>query len=456
MASFGLSFLPSDDADSQKDASNQLSPTQRAIQVIGLKLPRVLGTRKIAPRELMGAAGGLGAAKAQEAFGVSPDSALFQTFSRNRDLLTPEPSAPSSPSVGSLSAPLSSSTLPSSSRPSSPLSSPAPDAPVFSTGQPSAAAEAGSFAGGAGGSRAPSSFSSSVIPSVPSSPVLGPMSAADEGRSAQAVFSQLAATPSPSIPPSQGDRLAPPRTPQQQFDPSPVFTPGANKEPPAFPTPPLMPPPPAVPVVSPPVPGDRFDDGRPQFPGTSGDSQIPDRGPKLPKDDRPPFFPQPPSLPPINEPGPPPGRFPQSPRDPNEPVVIVPAPPDALGPDGGGSWPPVPPPNDGGWSSPSLPPVHMPPSEMFEEPGPPPGRVPQSPRDPNAPIDLLPPPVMPQPPADSGMPPWTPDGGSSDVLSEVLAMMGDSPKEAQSLAAIIQSALDDSENMRRRGARGGF
>jgi hypothetical protein len=77
MAGPGLSFLPTGDEADQKDASAQLSPTQRAIQIIGLRLPRVMGARRaIAPSQLLGASVGEG----RMGGGLSPESALFRTL----------------------------------------------------------------------------------------------------------------------------------------------------------------------------------------------------------------------------------------------------------------------------------------------------------------------------------------------------------------------------------------
>lgn len=75
----GLSFAPptSPDPREQRSTSAALGPTQRAIQVLSLHLPRILGSRAISPRSLLapGEDGGGGG-------GASPESAVLQSAIR--------------------------------------------------------------------------------------------------------------------------------------------------------------------------------------------------------------------------------------------------------------------------------------------------------------------------------------------------------------------------------------
>lgn len=72
MPNFGLSFAPptTPDRREQASAAAQLGPTQRAIQVLSLHLPRILGARAIAPRSLL--------APERPASPLSPEAALTQ------------------------------------------------------------------------------------------------------------------------------------------------------------------------------------------------------------------------------------------------------------------------------------------------------------------------------------------------------------------------------------------
>ena len=57
--SLGLTFAPTAAAQ-QDDKMRQGSPLQQAIQVLSLRLPRIMGARPIAPQQLLGAQGAAG------------------------------------------------------------------------------------------------------------------------------------------------------------------------------------------------------------------------------------------------------------------------------------------------------------------------------------------------------------------------------------------------------------
>jgi hypothetical protein len=76
MADFGLSFLPYANGQDQ-NGGPPIEPTQQAIKVLNLRLPRVLGGSAPAPRELLQGAGNFGnplgrSALIQNAFSFTP------------------------------------------------------------------------------------------------------------------------------------------------------------------------------------------------------------------------------------------------------------------------------------------------------------------------------------------------------------------------------------------------
>ena len=81
MASYGLEFgLPTmaRDGRAQAAGASALGPSQQAVQILSLVLPKFLGARSLAPASLLApAAGGPGAST------VSPESAVLQTFLRS-------------------------------------------------------------------------------------------------------------------------------------------------------------------------------------------------------------------------------------------------------------------------------------------------------------------------------------------------------------------------------------
>ena len=76
--SVGLSFMPPTSADpmEQRATSSALGPSQRALQILSLRLPRILGNRAIAPSSLLTPKDTAGPS------GVSPESAVLQSALR--------------------------------------------------------------------------------------------------------------------------------------------------------------------------------------------------------------------------------------------------------------------------------------------------------------------------------------------------------------------------------------
>jgi hypothetical protein len=70
---FGLNFAPptSPDRADQRSASSQLGPSQRALQVLSLHLPKILGSRAVSPRSLL-------APEPMPAGPTSPEAAVTQ------------------------------------------------------------------------------------------------------------------------------------------------------------------------------------------------------------------------------------------------------------------------------------------------------------------------------------------------------------------------------------------
>lgn len=257
MAGPGLTFAPTlGDSQDQKDTAAQLSPTQRAIQTISLRLPRVFGAKKISPRELMNAQGSAG-----NTSGLSAESAMFQTLQKTK----------------------------------------AADAPTFATGQSMSA----SGSGGGSGSPVAAPMSASAegnkvsqilqgfmqqAPSAPAPPRVTP----GIGNTEVAV-DPPSAVPAPTIQPA-------PVSPAPVVDREPMVRepriPDQDSFEPRTPRVPSLPAPQPAPPVEYPSPSPR----PPQSP----------RDPNAPID----VTPVPPPADPFAPP--PQGRVPNTPRDPNE------------------------------------------------------------------------------------------------------------------------------------------
>jgi Wiskott-Aldrich syndrome protein len=95
----GLSFAPpaSPDRRSQQQNAAALSPTQQALQVLSLHLPRILGARAISPSSLLTPQTGPAAP-------VSPDAAVLQSALQAGRAGLGAPSSPLAPAPAALPA----------------------------------------------------------------------------------------------------------------------------------------------------------------------------------------------------------------------------------------------------------------------------------------------------------------------------------------------------------------
>jgi DNA polymerase-3 subunit gamma/tau len=107
----GLSFAPpaSPDRRSQQQNASALSPTQQALQVLSLHLPRILGARAISPSSLLTPQPG-GASP------VSPDAAVLQSALQAGPGALGAPTSPLAPSVNTAPSPVNTGASPTAAQ----------------------------------------------------------------------------------------------------------------------------------------------------------------------------------------------------------------------------------------------------------------------------------------------------------------------------------------------------